>query len=48
MAATETLTAQPQHDDAPARPAGGGRLVFLDALRGFALIFMVLNHTGRW
>ena len=24
------------------------RLVFLDALRGFALIFMVLNHTGRW
>ena len=29
---------------APAR----ARLVFLDALRGFALIFMVLNHTGRW
>ena len=24
------------------------RLVFLDALRGFALIMMVLNHTGRW
>src|SRR5436305_72743 len=24
------------------------RLVFLDALRGFALIFMVLNHSGRW
>jgi uncharacterized membrane protein YhaH (DUF805 family)/uncharacterized membrane protein len=24
------------------------RLVFLDAVRGFALIFMVLNHTGRW
>jgi len=24
------------------------RLVFLDALRGVALIFMVLNHTGRW
>jgi uncharacterized membrane protein len=48
MAAAETLTAKPEHDDAPARPAGAGRLVFLDALRGFALIFMVLNHTGRW
>ena len=24
------------------------RFVFLDALRGFALVFMVLNHTGRW
>jgi uncharacterized membrane protein len=32
----------------PPRPAGHARLVFLDALRGFALIFMVLNHTGRW
>lgn len=30
------------------RPAAHARLVFLDALRGFALIFMVLNHTGRW
>ncbi len=29
------------------RPASE-RLVFLDALRGFALILMVLNHTGRW
>ncbi|OGL19056.1 MAG: hypothetical protein A3K12_03635 [Candidatus Rokubacteria bacterium RIFCSPLOWO2_12_FULL_71_19] len=33
--------------EAGARPASG-RLVFLDALRGFALVFMVLNHTGRW
>ena len=24
------------------------RLAFLDVLRGFALIVMVLNHTGRW
>jgi uncharacterized membrane protein len=24
------------------------RLAFLDAFRGFALIVMVLNHTGRW
>jgi uncharacterized membrane protein len=24
------------------------RLAFLDAFRGFALILMVLNHTGRW
>src|SRR5438046_716246 len=24
------------------------RQVFLDGLRGLALIFMVLNHTGRW
>ena len=29
------------------RPASK-RLVFLDALRGFALIMMVLNHTARW
>ena len=38
--------------EAPAPPptqrAATDRLVFLDALRGFALIFMVLNHTGRW
>ena len=26
----------------------GERLLFLDALRGFALILMVLNHTSRW
>jgi len=33
---------------APARRSAADRLVFLDALRGFALILMVLNHTGRW
>ena len=27
---------------------GSGRQLFLDALRGFALIAMVLNHTARW
>ena len=32
----------------PARRSTADRLVFLDALRGFALILMVLNHTGRW
>jgi uncharacterized membrane protein len=32
----------------PTRRPATDRLVFLDALRGFALIFMVLNHTGRW
>jgi len=51
MAERETVTMD------TAEPAGGSpppvrirrsRLVFLDALRGFALIFMVLNHTGRW
>lgn len=26
----------------------GERLRFLDAVRGWALILMVLNHTGRW
>jgi len=30
-----------------ATPASG-RQLFLDGLRGLALIFMVLNHTGRW
>lgn len=29
-------------------PPGSGRLVFLDALRGVALVAMVLNHTARW
>jgi uncharacterized membrane protein len=24
------------------------RLLFLDAVRGWALILMILNHTGRW
>ena len=33
---------------APTRRAVSRRLVYLDALRGFALILMVLNHTGRW
>jgi len=32
---------------APA-PAPSSRLAFLDGLRGFALIFMVLNHTARY
>src|SRR3989442_11551512 len=34
-----------------ARPPGRlmpPRLAFLDVFRGFALIVMVLNHTGRW
>ena len=31
---------------APAAPRD--RLLFLDGLRGFALVWMVLNHTGRW
>jgi uncharacterized membrane protein len=33
---------------APVRRSAADRLVFLDALRGFALVLMVLNHTGRW
>jgi len=28
--------------------AAGGRLAYLDALRGVALVFMVVNHTARW
>src|SRR5262245_60092990 len=50
VAVTET-TAVPTETPpaaAPTRRAATDRLVFLDALRGFALIFMVLNHTGRW
>ncbi|HYB43506.1 MAG TPA: heparan-alpha-glucosaminide N-acetyltransferase domain-containing protein [Candidatus Methylomirabilis sp.] len=36
--------------DMPSSPVRSSRerLVFLDALRGFALILMVLNHTSRW
>jgi uncharacterized membrane protein len=29
-------------------PASTERLRFLDAVRGFALILMIANHTGRW
>jgi uncharacterized membrane protein len=29
-------------------PAPASRLAFLDGLRGFALVFMVLNHTARY
>jgi len=50
MALTEStavLTETPPRP-APPRRAAADRLVFLDALRGFALIFMVVNHTGRW
>src|SRR5262249_50953573 len=32
----------------PGRPPRGERLVFLDALRGFALIALGINHTARW
>ena len=42
-----TLTEIPAAPTPTRRPATD-RLVFLDALRGFALIFMVWNHTGRW
>jgi uncharacterized membrane protein len=33
---------------APVERGSAERLQFLDAVRGFALILMVLNHTGRW
>lgn len=36
---------------AAASSGGGGsadRLQFLDAVRGFALLLMIANHTGRW
>jgi len=43
-------TAEARSDAPGSRPprADRVRLVFLDALRGAALVFMVLNHTGRW
>ena len=43
-----TATAATAVAPAPTRRSAAERLLFLDALRGFALIFMVLNHTGRW
>src|SRR5215831_21291517 len=30
------------------RPARPGRMPFLDGLRAFAIVAMVVNHTGRW
>jgi uncharacterized membrane protein len=46
----DSSTADARSDAPDSRPprADRVRLVFLDALRGFALVFMVLNHTGRW
>lgn len=35
-------------DPAPSTSATGGRFIFLDGLRGVALILMVVNHTSRW
>src|SRR5438876_29322 len=32
----------------PVATPASGRQLFLDGFRGLALIFMVLNHTGRW
>jgi uncharacterized membrane protein len=46
--ATATVDEPRRLDAAPLVSHRGERLVFLDALRGFALVFMVLNHTGRW
>jgi uncharacterized membrane protein len=48
MAADQLMTTIVEQKPLTAPPRRGERLVFLDALRGFALIFMVLNHTGRW
>src|SRR5215471_20754090 len=47
---TSTLTRATSSSSAqaPAHRPASERLVFLDALRGFALIMLVLNHTGRW
>jgi uncharacterized membrane protein len=33
---------------APGERVASERLQFLDAVRGFALVLMILNHTGRW
>src|SRR5262245_9941907 len=44
----QTATTPAPSAPAPARKSASQRLVFLDALRGFALILMVLNHTSRW
>src|SRR5215510_4017901 len=30
------------------REASPGRMPFLDGLRAFAIVAMVVNHTGRW
>ena len=30
------------------RPAKPGRMPFLDGLRAFAIVAMVVNHTARW
>jgi uncharacterized membrane protein len=32
----------------PGRRGSADRLQFLDAVRGFALLLMIANHTGRW
>ena len=33
---------------ASVEPGSTERLQFLDAVRGFALVLMIVNHTGRW
>jgi uncharacterized membrane protein len=33
---------------APGEHGATERLQFLDAVRGFALLAMIVNHTGRW
>ena len=33
---------------APVERGSAERLQFLDAVRGFALLLMIANHTGRW